>query len=417
MSDILTLTLLDGTRTNPIQKWRFETESLVKIGRAPDNHVVVIDPLVSRYHLDLQRSATTHNSRWIFNSRGTNGTFVNGVLASQGPLADGALLELAKGGPLLRVAIEQPPPPPPPVINTPNCNHEGNLPGSLFCIHCGWPIKIERTIRTYQILRTLGQGGMGTTSLAWDSNNSKANAPQTLGGKPMPILVVVKEMNADMAKIAKAQELFEREAKTLKSLNHQGVPKFYDFFVHGGKKYLVMEMIHGQDLEKQVYQSGPLRPEIAIKYMIQACEVLDYLHNQEPPIIHRDIKPANLMVRHRDRRIIVLDFGAVKEIGTPPGTRIGAEGYSAPEQDRGQPLTQSDLYAIGATLIFLLTGESPLNYIGKQDQEYGFDLDRIPTITPDLREVIKRVTRFTPRDRYQTATALATALAECLPKC
>ncbi|RAQ40059.1 serine/threonine protein kinase, partial [Arthrospira sp. O9.13F] len=344
-------------------------------------------------------------------------TFVNGILATQGPLTDGALLELAKGGPLLKVAIEQPPPPPPVVINKPNCNHDGNLPDSLFCIHCGWPIKIERSIRTYQILRTVGQGGMGTTSLAWDSNNSKANAPQTHSGKPIPILVVLKEMNADMAKIAKAQELFEREARTLKSLNHQGVPKFYDFFVDGGKKYLVMEMIHGQDLEKQVDQSGPLTPTMAIKYMIQACEVLDYLHTQQPPIIHRDIKPANLMVRHRDRRIIVLDFGAVKEIGTPLETRIGAEGYSAPEQDRGQPLTQSDLYAIGATLIFLLTGESPLNYIGKQDQEYGFDLDRIPTIAPDLREVIKRVTKYTPRDRYQTATDLADALAKCLPKC
>lgn len=409
MADILTLILLDPKQKTPLEQWRFETESLVKIGRAPDNNIVIVDPLVSRYHLDLQRSATSQNAGWIFTNRGTNGTFVNGTLATQGILTNGTLLELARGGPLLRVAIENPPPPP--VINTPHCHHGGNPPGNLFCIHCGWPIKVERTIRTYQILRILGQGGMGTTSLAWDSKNHKAKTP---GGKPMPILVVLKEMNADMAQVAKARELFEREAKTLKSLNHPGVPKFYDFFVDGGKKYLVMEMVHGQDLEKCVYQRGPQTPEMAIKFMIQTCEVLDYLHSQDPPIIHRDIKPANLMLRHRDHKIIVLDFGAVKEIGTPPGTRIGAEGYSAPEQDRGQPLTQSDLYAIGSTLIFLLTGESPLNYYGKQEQEYGFDIDRVPTITNELREVIKRVTRHRPRDRYQNAKALAIALAQCL---
>jgi serine/threonine-protein kinase len=360
--------------------------------------------------LDLLRTpAATPGRSWAFTSLGTNGTFVNGTLMTRGPLADGTLLELAQGGPLLRVAIE--PVQPPPVMNAPHCSHAGNPPGNLFCIHCGWPIRVERRVRQYQILRTLGQGGMGTTTLAWDSETIRGQKP---GRRPIPILVVLKEMNADMAQIAKARELFEREAKTLKSLNHPGIPKFYDFFVEAGKKYLVMEMVHGQDLEKRVYQRGPATPELAIAWAIQTCEVLEYLHTLDPPIIHRDIKPANLMLRHRDNRIVVLDFGAVKEIGTPPGTRIGAEGYSAPEQDRGQPLTQSDLYAVGSTLIFLLTGESPLNYYGKQDREYGFNLDRVPTITPQLREAIGRATRQKPRDRYSKAKALATALAECL---
>lgn len=106
------------------------------------------------------------------------------------------------------------------------CTHEGNSPNNLFCIHCGQPLSVQQKIRHYQVLRTLGQGGMGTTYLAWDGSGQIGSIPQ---------LLVLKQMNADMAKIAKAQELFEREAHTLKSLNHPGIPKYYDFFVEGGK--------------------------------------------------------------------------------------------------------------------------------------------------------------------------------------
>lgn len=120
------------------------------------------------------------------------------------------------------------------------------------------------------------------------------------------------------------------------------------------------------------------------------------------------------MVRSLDNRIVVLDFGAVKEIGTPLGTRIGVEGYSAPEQDRGQPVTQSDLYAVGATLIFLLTGEAPHKFYRQQGRTYQFHLENIPTIAPKLRDAIQRATKPNVRDRYQTAQELATALTACL---
>ena len=175
-----------------------------------------------------------------------------------------------------------------------------------------------------------------------------------------------------------------------------------------------MEMLHGEDLEKRIYNRGPVAPQQAIEWMIQTCEVLDYIHSQKPPIVHRDIKPANLLVRHRDNSISVLDFGAVKEIGTPPGTRIGVEGYTAPEQDRGQPLPQSDLYAIGPTLIFLLTASSPQKYYGKIAGGYGFKLENIPTLVPKLRDIILKTTAAKPGDRFQTAKQLAQSLASCL---
>lgn len=411
------LTLLDPEQQIPLQQWSFESESIVRIGRSPENHVVIPNPLVSRQHLELQKVKSGTSSQWYLVNSGTNGTFVNGMPIEQGWISDGALIQLARGGPLLHFQVTtielgskiQTHP----AVNLPTarCTHPGNPQSNLFCIHCGEPIKVDRTIRHYQVLRTLGQGGMGTTTLAWDREKAKAQQP---GSSPAASLVVLKEMNADMAQIVKAQELFEREAKTLKALNHPGIPRFFDFFVEGGKKYLVMEMLHGEDLEKRIYKCGPVPPQQALEWMIQTCEVLGYIHSQQPPLVHRDIKPANLLVRHRDNGISVIDFGAVKEIGTPPGTRIGVEGYTAPEQDRGQPLPQSDLYAIGPTLIFLLTGEGPQKFYGKLARGYGFKLNNIPTIAPKLRETILRTTAANPGERFQTAQQLAQALAACL---
>jgi serine/threonine protein kinase, bacterial len=408
---VVILKLLEPQKKTPLQEWNFEEASVIRIGRAVDNDVVISDTLVSRHHLELRPVVTKNKGvcSWELISKGTNGTFLDGVLVVQCDLPDNCLLQLAQGGPILQFQCQQ-------IPDTLllshqgnngsgyTCNHEGNTPGNLFCIHCGQPISVQQTIRQYQVLRTLGQGGMGTTYLAWD-------AAGRMSGKPQ--LLVLKQMNADMVKIAKAQELFEREANTLKSLDHAGIPQYYDFFVVGGKKYLAMELVHGQDLEKRIYAYGPVTPSQAIAWMIQTCDILDYLHSQNPPLIHRDIKPANLMVRNADNHIVVLDFGAVKEIGTKPGTRIGAEGYCAPEQERGQPLTQSDLYAIGPTLIFLLTGENPFNFYRHRGQSSRFDVSKIPTITPKLRDVIECVTQPLPRERYQTARELAIALAAC----
>ncbi|QIR39099.1 protein kinase [Tolypothrix sp. PCC 7910] len=416
---MVTLTLLEPQQKTPLKQWYFENSSVIRIGRAADNDVVLTDSLVSRYHLELKQvNSVKSGGLWQVISQGTNGTFLNGVLVTQNQLPDNSLLQLAQGGPILKFQLQE--------VTAPDswlrqtelpgsmektlspgsvpCTHEGNSPHNLFCIHCGQPLSVQKTIRQYQVLRTLGQGGMGTTYLAWDATGVTAKHPQ---------LLVLKQMNADMVKIAKAQELFEREAHTLKSLHHEGIPKYYDFFVEGGKKYLAMELVHGQDLEKRIYTTGPVTPNQAIAWMIQTCDILDYLHSQQPPLIHRDIKPANLMVRSSNNRIVVLDFGAVKEIGTAPGTRIGAEGYCAPEQERGQPLTQSDLYAIGPTLIFLLTGENPFKFYHQRGRHFRFEVASVPTITPQLREVIDRVTEPLPRDRYQTAKELATALATC----
>ncbi|MCS6814235.1 MAG: serine/threonine-protein kinase [Cyanobacteria bacterium] len=419
---MITISLIDPHHQTPLQKWQFTHSSTIRIGRASDNQVVVNHAQVSRYHAELTLvSSSPQSLLWQLVNQGRNGTLINGIAVSQGQVTHNDVIQLGVDGPLLQVQIassasltnQGTPALNSGKITAPNqpCNHLGNSSEHRFCVHCGEPLGVIATIRHYQILGILGQGGMGTTYQVWNTQAAQQWNRLTLGG--VQPLQVLKEMNTDVARIPKAQELFEREARILSSLNHPGIPKFLDFFVEGGKKYLVMEMIHGQDLEKKVLTQGCMTPEQAIAWMIDLCDVLAYLHQQTPPIIHRDIKPANIMVRHKDQQVILLDFGAVKEIGTPLGTCIGVEGYSSPEQDRGAPVTQSDLYAIGTTLIFLLTGKNPQLYYEQQGKEYRFNLRHVKAIPPKLRQVIDHVTAPRAIDRLQTAQALAKALASC----
>ncbi|MDY7014876.1 MAG: protein kinase [Cyanobacteriota bacterium] len=408
---MITIALLDPQTQNAIQKWTFTDSSIVRVGRASNNEIV-LDRFgeVSRHHLELRKIPTTARKlEWQLFARGTNGTFLNGKLVSHALVPDKALIQLARDGPLLHVKLVEAVAPSgsDPLPNRPGnrCDHAGTPSNSLFCVRCGQPlVEKEQFVRHYQVLRVIGRGGMGTTYLAWDKTGSLCGQPQTF---------VLKEMNADMALVDKARELFEREARVLRELDHPGIPQYYDFFLEGSKKYLAMELIHGRNLEQCIYETGPVTPHQAIEWMIQTCDILSYLHSLTPPLVHRDVKPANLMVRSLDNRIVLLDFGAVKEIGTPMGTCIGAEGYSAPEQDRGQPCPQSDLYAIGPTLTYLLSGESPLKYYRYQEKQYRLNVAGIPTIAPPLRQVIEKASEPSLHHRYHTARELAQALANC----
>lgn len=285
-----------------------------------------------------------------------------------------------------------------------SCQHIGNSPDNLFCIHCGQPLRVLQTLGSYQVLKVLGIGGMGTTFLVQPKGSRDRQPP----------LQVLKEMNADMQAIPKAQELFKREARMLRSLNHPGIPHLYDYFTENTKQYLVMELIHGQDLDQWVNQRGPLPPVQAIRWMIQACDILSYIHCHNPPIIHRDLKPSNILVRHRDSQVFIIDFGAVKEASLVPGTRIAVEGYSAPEQSLGRPTIQSDLYGLGATLVFLLTGRSPQQFYKNLGHGHRIQLTNILSIPTDVKAVIERATDPQADHRFASASALAKALQSCL---
>lgn len=407
---MVTLTLLDPQNKAPVHQWLFTTTQQINIGRSADNHIVLSDILVSRYHLELRLiNPLEPPSTWQLNSLGSNGTFVDGKLTKQAELRNDTIIQLGLTGPILRfqqqlldqVQQQQ-------QVSTPSqgpsCQHIGNAPGNLFCVHCGQSLQVLQTIGSYQILRVLGVGGMGTTFLVQPKDDTGLKPP----------LQVLKEMNADMEAIPKAQELFKREARMLRSLNHPGIPRLYDFFTENAKQYLVMELIHGQDLDRWVNQRGPLSPPQALGWMIQACDILDYIHCHNPPIIHRDLKPGNILVRNRDNQVFIIDFGAVKEASLIPGTRIAVEGYSAPEQGLGRPTIQSDLYGIGATLLFLITGQSPLQFYKNLGHGYRIELANILSIPTQVKMVIEKVTHPHPDRRFQSAKELAQALQNCL---
>ncbi len=384
----------DG-HSHSLQQWQFNPPAPIHIGRSPEQQVAIDRPSISRLHATISFTSLRHGGGyWELSNQSANGTLVNGLSIDRVLLTDGDRIQFAQERIWLIVRLDVAAIVPPKVAAPVKCEHRDNPPDTLFCTHCGQPVSITQQIHQYQVLKTLGQGGMGTTYLAWDSAK----------------LLVLKEMNADMALIPKAQELFEREAKILQTLHHPGIPQYYDFFVASGRKYLAMELIHGQDLDVYVMERGKVSLSQAIDWMVQLCGILGYIHQQQPPLIHRDVKPANILVRTIDRRIFLLDFGAVKEIGTLGGTKIGAPDYMAPEQNNGQPCTQSDLYAIGPTLIFLLTGRNPADFIELTPDGYRFNLSSIPAISPQLQTLIDRVTQRRARDRYLTAADLATAL-------
>jgi serine/threonine protein kinase, bacterial len=394
------ISLWDESQSHISQQWQFSPPAPVNIGRSPEHQIVIDQPSISRLHATIEYiSLRQGGGYWEIVNHSANGTFVNGLSISRVLLTAGDRLQLAQNGTLLTIELDIK------IVQPIGCEHLDNPAETLFCKHCGQPITVIGQIGKYQILKTLGVGGMGTTYLAWDAVK----------------LLVLKEMNADMVEIPKARELFEREAKILQNLHHPGIPQYYDFFVAavGGasarnenRKYLAMELIHGQDLDLYILEHGTVSLAQAIDWMIQLCEILGYIHQQQPPLIHRDVKPANILVRAIDRRIFLLDFGAVKEIGTLGGTKIGAPDYMAPEQNNGKPVTQSDLYAIGPTLIFLLTGRNPSEFIELQPDGYRFNLATIPTISPPVQAVIDQVTQRRSSDRYLTAGELIQALRE-----
>lgn len=392
------ISLWDDNRSQILQQWEFTPPAPIRIGRSPDNEVVIDRPSISRLHATLIYTSLPQGSGyWQIVNHGANGTYIKELSIDRVLVTNGERIELSHDGTFLTIQLDIAAVKP--IVQTAPvtiCNHQDNPADTLFCIHCGQPITVINKIRNYQILKVLGQGGMGTTYLAWDLHR----------------LSVLKEMNADMAEIPKAQELFEREAKILQSLHHPGIPEYYDFFVEAQRKYLAMEPIHGQDLEQYVLARGAVTLTQAIDWMMQLCDILGYIHAAQPPLIHRDVKPANLLMRTIDKQIFLLDFGAVKEIGTLGGTKIGAPDYMAPEQNNGQPCTQSDLYAIGPTIIFLITGRNPADFLELHPDGYRFNVAHLPSVTPALQSLIDKTTQRRPRDRYQTAKELHRALQE-----
>jgi serine/threonine protein kinase len=252
----------------------------------------------------------------------------------------------------------------------------------------------------YEVLRTLGQGAFGRTFLARDREAGRE--------------VAIKMLDTQRVESLKGFELFEREAAVLRSVRHHGVPE-----VHASLRaewegreaaFLVMEYIAGKSLQTLIEERHHLDPAEASHLLLELLGVLDYLHGRVPPILHRDIKPANIILRP-DGFPTLVDFGAVRSALHGPGhdgsTIVGTYGYMPYEQHMGQASPASDLYALAATYLHLLTGRPPQEFMTPEGRI------EVPAGLPGgerQREVLGRLLRPAPPERYQSAREVRQAL-------
>jgi serine/threonine-protein kinase len=267
----------------------------------------------------------------------------------------------------------------------------------------------------YQILRHLGGGGFGQTFLATDTH------------LPGDSLFVVKQLQPkvrDIKTLETAKRLFDREAQTLYRLgNHDRIPRLFAHFEQDEEFYLVQEFIEGQPLDKELADGVQLDEVSVIALLQDILQVLAFVHQEN--VIHRDIKPANLIRRSQDRKIVLIDFGAVKEVSaqvakgsgqTSFTVAVGSPGYMPSEQVSFRPHFSSDIYAVGMVGIQALSGLNPLNRELLQDSNTGefccaSFMDSAP-VSPGLAAILDKMVRYDYRQRYKNATEALQALEQ-----
>src|SRR5205814_4508846 len=209
-------------------------------------------------------------------------------------------------------------------------------------------------------------------------------------------------------------EAFRREAQILSDLHHPNLPMVTDFFTEGGRPYLVMELIPGESLEKRIdrLHGQPMEEEEALEIGIQVCQVLQFLHTQEPPIIFRDVKPANIMVMPNSQAKLI-DFGIArtyKEGKRRDTMSMDTAAYAPFEQfGKGQTDARSDVYSLAATLYHLLTGKPPTPATTPMSLR-----DHNPNINPRTEALIIRAMSRDMDARPQTAQSFELELLHCL---
>ena len=262
----------------------------------------------------------------------------------------------------------------------------------------------------YRIIKTLGRGGFGETYLTEDTHMPSRRKCVLKQLKP-----IVKQPKIP----SWMKERFQLEAAILEELgdNSDRIPRLYAYFSEGDKFYLVQEWIEGLTLDSYWQQFGNLHRDEVRQILLQLLPVLDYVHSRH--IIHRDIKPENIILRAGDKAPFLIDFGAVKEaIATQVNhsskstysASIGTPGYMSSEQAAGRPIYSSDLYSLGLTAIFLLTGKSPQEL--ETDPRNGEIIwqEQALNIDPELMAVIDKAIQFHPRDRFGSAKEMFDAL-------
>jgi hypothetical protein len=254
----------------------------------------------------------------------------------------------------------------------------------------------------YRLVRELGRGGTGVTYMAESLETGQR--------------VALKELSLKGLKDWKQVELFEREARTLEGLDHPAIPDYVDYFqvdtADNRLFYLAQEIAEGTSLADLV-EAGWRADEAEARHIAESVlQVLDYLHTLNPPVIHRDIKPQNI-IRREDGHIYLVDFGAVQTVYrdtlSQGSTVVGTYGYMAPEQFRGQAVPATDLYGLGATLLFLLTHQSPADLPQKR---LRIDFRPYISVSEDFASWLDQMIDPLVEDRFASAREALKALIQ-----
>ncbi|TVQ52328.1 MAG: hypothetical protein EA366_14230, partial [Spirulina sp. DLM2.Bin59] len=277
-------------------------------------------------------------------------------------------------------------------------------------------LKLESKVKTtdanylahrYRILRPLSRGGFGETYLAID---------EQFPGQPTCIVKKLKLKNHTKKTYEIAKHLFQREAEVLSRLGqHDQIPQLLAHFTQNQEFYLVQEYIEGHDLETEL-PLGKKWPEFEVRQLLQELlEVLVVIHREG--VIHRDLKPANIRRRDQDGKLVLIDFGAVKQVSkqtsldgkTKVTVSIGTVGYAPSEQTQGRPKLSSDVYAVGMIALQALTGKDP-EHIPEDPQTGELQWRDLVAVSPHFAQFLDRMVRYDFRQRFESAMQALSAL-------
>jgi serine/threonine-protein kinase len=262
----------------------------------------------------------------------------------------------------------------------------------------------------YRVLKVLGRGGFGVTYLAENA---------ALPGEPRCVIKQLCPKTQNALSLERAKVRFRREARALASLgSHSQVPQLLDYFTTHGEFYLVQDYIQGETLAQEIRRRGRQSEAVVKQFLLEILPVLRFIHRNR--IIHRDIKPSNMIRSEGDNRLVLIDFGAVREFLTdventayfqPQTTQfVGTPGFAPPEQLALRPCYSSDIYALGVTCLYLLTGRSPIEF--DVDPRTG-NIQWLHTVSVSdhFATVLDKMLRSSPEDRYGSVDDVSRALA------
>ncbi|MEY3332056.1 MAG: hypothetical protein RLZZ176_356 [Cyanobacteriota bacterium] len=254
----------------------------------------------------------------------------------------------------------------------------------------------------YRVIRILANGGFGQTYIAQDTKRP---------GNPICMVKHLKPANSDSNFFTTAKRLFHNEAETLEKLsNHDQIPRLLAYFDENQEFFLVQEFIDGHTLSEELIPGQPWSETQVMQMLLDILSILEFVH--EEGVIHRDIKPDNIIRRASDYKLVLVDFGAVKQLRSSlvtvggQGTMtvaIGTPGYMPTEQGQGKPRPNSDIYALGIIAIQALTGV-PVSQLQEDADTGEINWQHLIPLNPGLVAILSKMVRYHFKERYQTAT-------------